>query len=395
LFVVPIVLLGLGLARSSSQNGGEVFTWSKVSRGSIVETITSTGEVQPKRKINVGTTALGEIKKLHVRENDVVAPGDILATIDQGRLNQELNRVEAGLAAAASEQEKSAANRAEAEETFARNKQLREMGLISSDVFRKIQLDRQTAEFSYRTAIANVNQNKALVSATRKLISDAVVKAPIAGRVTSIKAEEGENAIPGSSNLPGATIMVLSDMSELFAEIKLNESEVTRVRPGQEAEIVLEALPGLPLKGVVKEILSSGQRVDQESNQYRVRILMDVPEAVLPKILPGMAARVAVLVYTNPRALRVPIQAVLERDKTEGGAPQPLRLIPEKQNVVLVASKGTLQQRVVELGHVGTQFYEVLGGLDEGTVVLTGPIRGLKEARNGMAITLRQKKDGE
>ena len=142
----------------------------------------------------------------------------------------------------------------ESQETFRRFDELFRQGLISEEDHRQAALSRESAELGFAVARTTVQQGQANLAAMRDALSKSVLRAPFAGRVTGLKAEKGETAIPGTSNLPGAVLMVISDMSELMAEIKANESEVRAsaagpARPGHGRVLPRPGLPGQGLRG--------------------------------------------------------------------------------------------------------------------------------------------------
>ena len=228
--VALVVLIGLGVAFGGARDEDSAFAWDTLGRGDIRETIVASGEIQAMTRINVGTSVMGEIKTLHVKDGQDVKAGDLLVTIDQERLKQGLIQAEAALVGQTKDAARLEGTQAKARDTFRRLETLYGQGLISEEDFRQARLNRDSAEFSFQTAQTAVQQGQANVAAMRDALSKSVLVAPIPGRVTGLKAEKGETAIPGMSNLPGAVLMVISDMSDLIAEIKVNESEVVRLK---------------------------------------------------------------------------------------------------------------------------------------------------------------------
>ena len=96
--VALVVLIGLGVAFGGARDEDSAFAWDTLGRGDIRETIVASGEIQAMTRVNVGTSVMGEIKALHVKDGQNVKAGDLLVTIDQERLKQGLIQAEAALA---------------------------------------------------------------------------------------------------------------------------------------------------------------------------------------------------------------------------------------------------------------------------------------------------------
>jgi HlyD family secretion protein len=371
------------------------YSWDTVSRGDIREPLVASGEIQARTRVNVGTSVMGEIKALHVKDGQNVEAGDLLVTIDQERLRQERSRAEALLEGQRKDAARQEAAMRKSQETFRRFDELFRQGLISEEDHRQAALNRESAELGFAVARTIVQQGQANLAAMRDALSKSVLRAPFAGRVTGLKAEKGETAIPGTSNLPGAVLMVISDMSELMAEIKANESEVVRLRPGQLAQVTAESFPGRVFPGKVYEVASAAERIGQDANLYRVKVALDMTAADVDRLRPGMSARAVVLTSEVKGGLRVPLQAVLEREGSLEDAQKKGLLSPESRSVAFVLENGRARERPVTTGIANTQYYEVKEGLKEAERVLTGPIRKLKGLKDDSAVKVKKKSDAE
>jgi HlyD family secretion protein len=386
-----VVWTGLRYFRESP----DALSWDAVTRGEIRETISASGEIQAKTRINIGTSVAGEIKALHVKDGQDVKAGDLLVTIDQERLKQQMSQAVAMLDAVQKDAARMEAAMRRSRESVSRTESLFQQGLVSDEEYRQAKLARESAELSFEAAKANVAQQLSNVAAMRDSYGKTVIKAPIAGRVTSLKAEMGETAIPGTSNLPGATLMVISDMSEIIAEIKVNESEVVRLRTGQAAQVMVESMPGRVFQGKVFEIASAAEQSGQDANMYKVKVNLDMTSKDIDQLRPGMSTRAVILTAELKDILRVPLQAVLDREGSLEEARQKRLLSPETRSVVMVVKERKVEERTITVGIANTQFYEVKTGVAEGEQVLTGPIRRLKELKNGESVRLRKKSDRE
>lgn len=389
------LLLVLGVLLGGGKEDPDAYSWDKISKGDIRETISASGEIQAKTRVNVGTNVAGEIKAIHVVDGQEVKAGDLLVTIDQIRLQQEMARATAALEGVKKDAERLKAAQDRAEQTFARQESLFKQGLISDEEFRQAKLTKQSAELTYQGARSNIAQSEANFGSMRDNLSKTTLRAPIDGRITSLKAEKGEMAIPGMSNLPGATLMIISDMHELVAEVKVNESEVVRVRTGQVAQVTVESLQGRVFQGKVAEVATGSEGTGSNANMYKVKVAVDMLAKDVGQLRPGMSARAVILTSEAKNVLRVPLQAVLERDESLEEAQKRGLLAPASHSVAMVVKDGKASEKVVQTGIANTQYFEAKSGLNEGDMVLTGPIRKLKDLKDRASVKLKAKSDTE
>lgn len=393
--VALVILIVLGIAFGGARDEDSAYSWDAIGRGDIRETIQASGEIRAKTQINIGTSVAGEIKAIHVKDGQDVKAGDLLVTIDQERLKQAMVQAQAAVEATRQDASRLEAAMNRAVDSFPRYEALRRDGLMSDEDFRQQKLAKESAVLSYRSARAAVAQSEANLKGMQDGLSKATLRAPITGRVTSLKAEKGETAIPGMSNLPGATLMIISDMSEMQAEIKVNESEVVRTKVGQTAQVTVESLPGKLFQGSVIEVATGTEKTGTDANLYKVKVVLQGHREDLDNLRPGMSARAVILTHEVKGALRVPLQAVLEREGSLEEAQKQGLLAPASRNIVMVFSDGKAQERTVQVGIANTQFFELKEGLAEGDKVLTGPIRKLKELKDKASVKLKAKSDSE
>lgn len=391
-----ILIASLAAIFGRSGDDSDKFSWDTLSKGDIREIISASGEIQAKTRINIGTTLAGEIKSIPVVDGQDVKKGDLLVTLDRVRLGQAVAQARAALDGARRDQARLKAGMDTAESTFKRQDQLRHDGLISDEEWRQAKLAKDSAELSYQTSQTQVAQMTANLGQVQDTLNKGELRAPIDGKVTSLKAEMGEMAIPGQSNLPGATLMIISDMHELMAEVKVNESEVVRLHPGQDAQVAVDSLPGRVFDGKVFEVATGSEGgTGQDANMYMVKVALAMSGPDIAILRPGMSARAVILSREVKDALRVPLQSVLEKDMSPEDAAKKGLLVAPTRNVVMVVKNGRAEEREVQLGIANTEYFEVKGGLSEGDKVLTGPLRKLRDLKGHTLVELKDKSDSQ
>ncbi|WP_243317199.1 efflux RND transporter periplasmic adaptor subunit [Geothrix paludis] len=369
------------------------FTVETVRRQDVKESVTANGEIQALSKVNVGTTVTGEIKQIHVKDGQTVRAGDLLVTLDQERFKQDLNRADLSLRMAHQDRENAEAVYRKQQGSFQRQEALFKQDLLSLDQYQDAKLARDNADIALQRAKVAVQQAEAQVALSRDALDKTVLRAPMAGRVTGLKAEKGEMAIAGQTSIAGAVLMVISDLGEILAEAKVGELEVSKLRLGQPAEVQVDALPGVVFQAKVFNVASSSDRgqnqslfggSNQEPQNYKVRVILQGDRADLDRLRPGMSARVAVLANEIKNTLAVPLQAVMEREDRSGG----LGLMPRTRTTVFLVKDGTAEERTIRLGASTRRTAEVLEGLKEGETLITGPAKGLNGLAAGQKVKL-------
>ncbi len=154
-------------------------------------------------------------------------------------------------------------------------------------------------------------------------------------------------------------LIKLPDTSAMKVTIKVHESHVAKVHPGQPAYVVLDPLPDQRFKAQVIKVGVLPNAQDRFGNPdlkvYDTEVLIQDP---LPGIKPGISARAELIITNVPNAITVPIQAVTSL----------------KGRTVAFVKKGLGSEPVpVEVGMFNTKYIEVTSGLSEGDLVLLSP----------------------
>lgn len=388
------VALAIGWASLRNGKGNVAFTVETAHRQDLQESVTANGEIQARTKVNVGSTITAEIREIHVKDGQWVKAGDLLVSLDQERLRQDLVRAELSLGTARQDLKNAQAGFDKQERTFQRREDLHRQGIVSSEDHQQEKLNLENAFTQLERAKVGVQQAEAALAQAKDTLSKTVIRASMSGQVTGLKAEKGETAIAGQTNVAGAVLMVISDLSELMAEIKVGELDVVKLRLGQPAEVTVDALPGKVFQGRVISVASGTDRpsgnsyggTTQETQSYKVRIQISGAKPELESLRPGMSSRIAVLTAERKHVVSVPLAAIQERETKTGG----LGLMTGSRSVVFVAKDGKAEERSLKTGLSTRRAAEVLDGLAEGEQVITGPSKALPTLNNGMTIKIEK-----
>jgi len=378
-------------ARGREGKGLEVQT-AKVSRREIVHKVNATGKIQPKTQIKISADVSAKIKRLAVVEGQWVEKGALLVELDRERY---LAAVESGEANVRS---------AQAQREAARSKELQGMQLESQSDFDTKQTAWQVEEARYKSAIEQVEQARAALKQARDDLSKTTIYAPMSGTVSELNKEQGEIAL--GSQFQADVILVIADLSEMEAQVNVDENDIVSIRPGQAAEIQADALLAQPLQGKVSEISSSANTASSGTSEQKTEFEIKVGITSPPKTLrPGMTASADIVTNTNPQALSVPLQCVALRTvdqlvkKGEKRKDAAARFKPDKDGfveVVFVIENGKAVARQVKTGIQSDELIEILDGLKDGDEVVSGSYRAIsKDLENGAVVRINNEKKPE
>ncbi len=408
LVLAALVAINLG-AKRGKRVEVEV---SATGRRDVAKVVTASGEIQPKRRVDVSATTIGRVTRLAVVEGQRVKKGDFLLEIDPEPYETTVEQLQAAVrgADATLDLEKAALRKAEYD--FDRARQLGEKGFMSETEIKDAQasLDMararvQSAEEMHAQALANLRR-------ARHDLRQVRIVAEMAGVITALNVEEGESAIMGTINNPGTVLLTIADLSEMEAEVRVDETEVVLVHPGQDATVRLDAQPDTTYRGNVTEVGNSALRVQvgmgQESVDFKVVVAINDS---IPNIRPGLSASVDIAVAKEKKALAVPIQCLtvrdparLARERRRGGKDAEAGDTaladtasaddkPREVEGVFVVEDGVARFRPVRVGIAGQSHFVVLSGLKEGEQVVSGPFKTIADLKDGQAVKI--KKDTE
>jgi HlyD family secretion protein len=406
--------------------------------------------------IGTNAAVPSRITEILVTEGQSVRKGQVLARLESVQPEAEVAAQKAALStteaeSAASEAAVKAADenirtaqasveraKADVERTlifFDRAKRLWEEKLISRQEYDQRATELAASQAALREAEARVDQFKAqraqvlqnLTAAQRRIaLSQANLKraadvlqrtysiAPIDGVVTNLPVRVGETVVPGIQNSPASLIMTIADMSLITAEVKVDETDIVNVKLDQLADVTIDAIPNKVFKGRVIEIgntailrstgLAASQSAisSQEAKDFKVVIAIENPPA---EIRPGLSCTAKIVTAVKKQALSIPIQALtvrqkgdLEPEKKNGvSASAPLDPVAErarKEEIqgVFVIRNGTALFKKVETGITGATDIEVLSGLEDGEVIITGSYKVIRTIRNEAKVKVENNK---
>jgi HlyD family secretion protein len=392
--LLAFVLGGWALAR----RGGDAteVQVATVGREDLQAKVTANGKVQAQKKVDLSATIAGQITHLAVKEGDRVKKGQFLLQIDQTNPRASARGAEASLRALEHDAESARASLEQARADFRRADGQHRAGILAEADFDRARTALATAGQALEGSRRRADQARAAMEGARDMLAKTTLVAPMDGIITSRQVEEGEVAVIGVQNSPGTVLLTISDMSTVESEMEVDETSIPSVKVGQQARISIDAYPNQTFSGVVTEVGSSPiasvtGATSTEAIKFKVKVQIGHPPA---DIKPGLSVQADILTGFRPRALVVPIQALVVREpERKPGAPAPASAAREEEGVYL-KDNGKASFQPIKTGLMGELSVEVVSGLKGGESLITGPFKALRTLKPGDAVVLEKPKNG-
>ncbi|MFA5321579.1 MAG: efflux RND transporter periplasmic adaptor subunit [Smithella sp.] len=286
-----------------------------------------TGTVKSTLTSIVAGRVMGVVTSIHVKEGDFVRRGQLLATLDD---RDAVQRVRAASMAVESAKQ----NQSLAEKTWQRYKELYGKDVISRQEMDQVETQKKVADSEYKRIKAAADEAETNLSFTR-------VAAPISGRISEKRIDEGSMATPG---IP---LLVIEGGEGAYIEVSIDAGVGNSVKTGMSVEAIVET-ENRPLAGIIKEVFPS---IDPVSRTFTAKIGF---KNARPRS--GLFARVRIPIGRRD-AIVVPDKAIVRKGQLNG--------------VYAVDDQGLVTYRLVRTGKVFAQGTEILSGLKVNDRIIT------------------------
>lgn len=354
-----LLAVGLGVgwlgARRADALGSTVManSWASaaVELRDIGATVLATGVIRPQvgAQVAVGSRASGVLRKLHVTIGDRVVAGQLLAELDRVEFDTQVERADAMRVNAVSE-------RGFAEREYERKRMLGERGAVTP-------VELAEAQRAVDAARAREREATAALDAAHAQLGYTSIRAPISGVVGSVSTQEGETV---AASFAAPTFVTIVDLSRLEVWAYVDETDIGRIQVGQRATFTVDTYPDETFDGRVTAIRPTAEIRDNVVNYVTLVEIENRPGRLLR---PEMTTTINIVLDGRTDAVSVP-NGALRRDS--GGT------------FVLVQTEAGLDRRNVQVGFRGSDFSELLSGVQAGERVIVG------SAACGPSITPRE-----
>lgn len=359
----------------------------KVKRGTIFLEVSATGAIKPQvgAEVKVGARISGKVEKLFVTQGDKVKAGQLIAVIEHKDLQDEVDRAYANYKDALANMEKikrvypdkisAQKKRVEAlkiqleqiERELKRYEALYKDGLISLTDLERMERDYKVkkAEFESEKSTLSaliseyekeLERAQAQISASKNAWEEAKVKlsyafvyAPISGVVSQVTTQQGETVVAG---LNAPTFITVIDLSKLQVECYVDETDIGKIKEGQEATFTVDSYPDRIFRARVRTIYP-GAII--KNNVVFYDVVLDILDPYENILRPEMTAHVTIIAGKKENVLIVPSQAV--------------KIDPQGNYYVMVKMGDKWEKRIVKVGWESGGKIEIISGLKEGEEV--------------------------
>lgn len=289
------------------------------------------GNVDTKQNIEMYPEMSGILSRVYVKEGDRVSKGQLLASIDDGGLAQQVAQLEIQLGLAKT--------------TFERQKRLWEQKIGSEIQFLQ-------AKTSYEAQQETVNQLK-------KQLDKTELRAPFSGIVDNVMIEQGSVVAPQSP------IFRVINLDDMYIETNVPESYLRDVVVGKNVQIEFPVLD----KNIEGEIRQAGNFINPANRTFRIEVAVPNKDKL---IKPNLTARLKINDYTNKNAILIPQSIISENAEGE----QYVYILKDKNGDQAVANRV-----IIKTGKTQGDVVEVLSGIEQNTEIIKEGARSVKDGQ--------------
>jgi HlyD family secretion protein len=345
-------------------------------RRTIVARVQATGTLEPIDLISIRSKASGAVLKMPVDIGSEVKAGDLIVQIDPRNVQSTFDGAMADDVASVASMHNAALQKKRAED------------MLAQHVITPAEHDSVAA--AYVSAASVVAEDRANLDIARQALEDATVRAPVDGTILSKSVSLGQIVTSATGSFGRDTsIVTMANLQRVRMRVNVDEADMANVRPGETAQIRVDAIPSRTFDGVVEKIEPSAV-VDQGVTFFPVLVSIDNHERLL---MPGMNGEVTIIAQRRPNVVAVPVDAVRGANELVAIArvfQRPADSLRDQINPALLPAvtsgtgggahfavvalpSGAYELRAVRQGATDLEWVEVLDGVREGErVVLLG-----------------------
>ena len=353
--IVAIVAFRVGMniveknAKAKNSGGGKsaVVTAGNPVRQTITPKYKFSGTLEPVWQADVAAKVDGRIEQVLVNEGDKVSAGQALVILEQTDTNANLMQARGSYIDAQATVEK-------AQHDYDRAKYLFEKGAISEE-------ELEHAQFALDNALGKLANAEGSVAAADSKVGGTTVTTPRTGIVQKRYYQEGYYAKVGTA------LFNIADISILRAKIDVPEGFISSIAVGGRVECVIPSMDNLRVVGTITRISPVAV---QPSRTFEAEVTVNNADG---KLRGGIYADAILTALPKINVLTVPLSAIVMRDD---------------QRTVYVVEDGIAVRKVLKTGYIGDDIVEVLDGITEQDVIITG---GLNKVREGSKVKISER----
>jgi len=347
---------------------------SKVEKGMIVSSVSASGAVLSVNVMSANTKATGIVKTVYVKDGDVVKKGDKILDIDLDFQGQQKNAAAwASYLSAQNNVESAKANQYVLQsDMFTKWKTFFDLSTNSTyqnsdgspNYTNRALAEFHIAEDNWLATEAKYKNSQAVVTQTQVALNSAwldyaqsssTITAPTDGTITSLMYSPGMSigSLDTGTSTSNQKVATIKTEGNPIVSVNLSEIDVSKVKLGQKTTITLDSIPDKTFTGKVIGVDRIGTTTSGVT-QYASNIQLDTSSE---QILPNMTVTANIIISRKDNVLLVPYGAI----RSQNG-----------QSYVQTLNGGKLQNLPVEIGLTSDTQTEIVSGVKEGDMIVTG-----------------------
>ena len=382
----------------------------KVGRFNYEDSMNVLGTIKGAMELKLSFEIPGVISSINYKEGERYEEGALLVSMKQDDILLRLKRAQAAFNKAESQAKVT-------ENEVAENEKLLKMGAIPPSTVEKKKLEMDAAKYEAEAQRLEMKANEAMLEKSN-------LYAPSSGMLGDLNVEEGENI--SQSTLIGTHI----NIEYVYAEFGIVERDVQKITLGQKAKVFVDAYPDKTFEGVIENI---APQISGTSRTSTAKVRIENPERLL---MPGMFARVRIMLYSKKDALVVPTDAIQggegekfvyvvelpgsaasktvepkvagamggglgamaalsagaknQENVEKKGGKGSAKAASEKDSAKI--EEGTVEKRPVTVGYTRTDYSQIDAGLTEGEIIA---MTGFERLEDGKKVRLVETQEAE
>lgn len=296
------------------------------------------GNVNTKENLVIYPEYSGVLTKVLVQEGQMVSKGQLLATIDDGGLNQQLSQMETQLALAKT--------------TFERQERLWK--------------DKIGSEIQYLQAKTNYEAQQKSVNQLKQQLEKTTITAPFSGVIDEILSEQGQVVAPGMNQL-----FRIINLSNMYVDAEIPENYITNIKVGTKVNVYFPVLNDT----LISKVRQVGNYINPNNRTFKIEIAINNQEKM---VKPNMTALLSINDYVNDSTLVLPIALISENAE---GEKYVYAIKKDSKN------RKYADKRTVTLGKSQNGMVEILEGIKAGDVIIK---EGAKLVRNEEQVIIKK-----
>ena len=278
----------------------------EVGRGDVLVTLVNTraGTIKSCQRAGLSLPGGGVVEQIAVKAGDRVARGDLLLTLWSEDIRADLSRARAQQALGKTQREERCSEATYYEREAQRLATLLAKNLTSRTLAEQAQNLAHTRRYICRASRQQERVDEALVAQVEARLAERRLQAPFAGVVAEVNSKLGEYMTPSPPGVAMPPVIDLIDDNCLYVSAPIDEVDAARLKVGQSARVLLDAMPGRDFAATVTRIAPYVKELEKQARTVEVEAVLTAPPGDVPLLI-GYSADLEVEVTRATDVLRV------------------------------------------------------------------------------------------